>query len=436
MIPSRRLVALAAIPALLSLALAVDSRLLPVLLAMDLVLVLLAGVDALWGRRLALDVEREAPAVFSIGRHNPVKLEIRSRTRRALHIELVDDLFAGSSSPDLPLRTRIVSRGRAHLTYRVRPTRRGEYVLGDHHIRAISPLGLWRRQVRMVDKRRVKVYPDVKAVRTYDLLARQQREAALVRAIRRRGGESEFERLREYSKDDEYRSIDWKATARRHKLIAREYQLERNQSVICMLDCGRLMTAETGGLSQLDHALNATLMMAHVAARSGDQVGMLAFADKVLSWVPPAAGAQTNQRIIQASYDLHPDLVDPNYGAAFDLLGARARRRALVILFTQLIDDVSAKTVLSRMRSLLPRHLPLCVLLRDDDVDQLAEPAQGHDKSLDYYVRAAAAETLLWQGRIVNELRAGGALVLNVSPRQLTPALINHYLEIKTRQLL
>ena len=115
------------------------------------------------------------------------------------------------------------------------------------------------------------------AVRAYELLARQSRENLLVRAVRLRGGENEFERLREYQRDDEYRNIDWKATARRGRLIVREYQQERNQTVVCLLDCGRLMTAESDGLAQLDHALNAVLMLAHVAARAGDQLGLLAF---------------------------------------------------------------------------------------------------------------------------------------------------------------
>src|SRR5262249_28313954 len=154
--------------------------------------------------------------------------------------------------------------------YRVRPTRRGAHALGDLHVRYASPLGLWIRQIRVQAELPVKVYPDVQAVRAYELLARQDRDPSGLRASRRRGGESEFERLREYRREDEFRSIDWKATARQKKLIAREYQLESNQSILFLLDAGRLMTAETDGLSLFDHALNATLMLSHVASRAGD----------------------------------------------------------------------------------------------------------------------------------------------------------------------
>src|SRR6185295_368218 len=164
---------------------------------------------------------------------------------------------------------------------------------------------------------RVKVYPDVQAVRAYELLARQDRDPSGLRASRRRGGESEFERLREYRRGDEYRAIDWRATARRQKLIAREYQLESNQSILFLLDAGRLMTAEAHGLSLFDHALNATLMLSHVAARAGDRVGLLAFADAVKSYAPPSGGAGAARQIVQAGYDLHPDLVETNYAIAF-----------------------------------------------------------------------------------------------------------------------
>jgi uncharacterized protein (DUF58 family) len=304
-------------------------------------------------------------------------------------------------------------------------------------VRYPTPLGLWRRQLRLSAKSRVKVYPDVQQVRAYDLLARQDREHSMMRTARRRGGESEFERLREYNQDDEFRAVDWKATARHRKLIAREYQLERNQSLMFLLDCGRLMTAETGGLSHLDHALNATLMMAHVAGRGGDHVGLLAFDQTVRAYLPPAGGARASQRIIQASYDLHPALVEPDYAAAFEQLARRCRKRTLVILFTQVVDDVSAAEMARLVRGLLPRHLPLCVLLRDVDVDRIAEPAgPPAPNELDVYLRGAAAELIAWREKLLRDLKASGVLVLDVAPGELTPALIRRYLEIKARQLL
>jgi uncharacterized protein (DUF58 family) len=404
------------------------------MLGLDAGLLALAAIDAIRARGRLVTVAREAPKVLSVGRDNPVRLYIRSRARRPLLVHLVDDLPDGAASTDLPARVLLGPGAAATHTYHLRPSRRGAHALGDHHVRYRSPLGLWQRQLRIPASDAVKVYPDVKAVRTYELLARQNRDAALMRAVRLRGGESEFERLREYRKDDEYRTIDWKATARRQRLIAREYQQERNQSIVCLVDCGRLMTTESrtsAGLSHLDHALGAVLMMSHVAARSGDQVGLLAYDSEVRAFVPPAGGRRATERLIQATYDVHPALVEPDHRAAFTVLSRRVRRRALVVLFTQVIDDVAAQTVLRLMRSLAPRHLPLIALLRDGALDATAESPRS-----DLYLRGAAAEAILWRERLARDLKAGGALVLHTLPERLTPALVNRYLEIKAQQML
>jgi uncharacterized protein (DUF58 family) len=438
LIPTPRLVLLALAPLALAFALAFDNTLLAPMLAADGGLVFLALLDAALASGRSIVIAREAPAVLSVGRANAVRLRLRSTAARRLEVTVNDDRPPYVAVADLPARATLAARGRATVTYHLSPSRRGAVELGDHTVRYASPLGLWQRQLRLPARDTLKVYPDVTAVRVYELLARQSRENLLVRAVRLRGGENEFERLREYGRDDEYRNIDWKATARRGRLIVREYQQERNQTVVCLLDCGRLMTAESEGLAQLDHALNAVLMLAHVAARGGDQLGLMAFDARVRTYLAPAGGRRAAQRIAQAMYDVHPSLVETDFEGAFTELTKRLRKRALVVLFTQVIDDVSAKTVLRQVRSLRPRHLPVCVLFRDTDLDRLAEPGAGLATAPDgdLFVAGAAAETILWRERLVRDLKAGGALVLHVPPRQTTPAIINRYLQIKAQHLL
>jgi uncharacterized protein (DUF58 family) len=438
LIPTPRLVLLALAPLALGIAMAIDPSLLSPMLAADGGLLALALLDAFLASGRSITVTREAPAVLSVGRANPVRLRLRSTARRRLDVTVTDDRPADVSVRDLPGRATLEPRGRATVVYHLHPSRRGAVELGDHHVRYPSPLGMWQRQLRLPARDTLKVYPDVTAVRVYELLARQSRENLLVRAVRLRGGENEFERLREYQRDDEYRNIDWKATARRGRLIVREYQQERNQTVVCLLDCGRLMTAESGGLAQLDHALNAVLMLAHVAARAGDQLGLMAFDARVRAYLPPAGGRRAAQRVAHAMYDVHADLVETDFEAAFTELSKRLRKRALVVLFTQVIDDVSAQAVLRQVRGLRPSHLPLCVLFRDPDLDQMAEPGGGLAAAPDgeLFVAAAAAETILWRERLVRDLKTGGALVLHVPPRQTTPAIINRYLQIKAQHLL
>jgi len=438
-VPSTRLALLAVVPFLLGAVAALETSLVWPMLIADVVVVAIAAFDTWLGRRILVRAEREPPRIFSVGRANQVRLHLHSTARRPLAVQVNDDCATGLVADGLPATVVVPATGHALVTYHIKPTRRGLYELTDHHLRWATPLGLWWRQLRIAARHPVRVYPDVQAVRTYEMLARQSLENRMVRTVRLRGGENEFEGLRDYQRDDEYRAIDWKATARKQKLIAREYQQERNQSVLCMLDCGRLMTAETAeasGLSHLDHALNATLMLSHVATRAGDQVGLLAFDARVRAYLPPQSGRRAAQRVVAASYDIHATMVETDFEAAYSYVSQRLRKRSLVVLFTQVIDDISARSVVRTVRGLGPRHLALCVLFRDESLDAMAEPPASDKKPADLHQRAAAAEAILWRDRLVRELQEAGALVLHVSPRKLTPTLINRYLRIKAQRLL
>jgi len=434
LVPARSLVILLLVPLALGALTLLDRTLLLPMLAADGAILAVAGLDAFFARKPLIFVAREAPEVLSVGRLNRVRLSARSIASRKLRVRVTNDLFADAEAHGLPLELDLPAGRSVTGDYQLEPRRRGAYVLGDLYARYSSPLGLWQRQLRFPASSTVRVYPDLKRIRTFELLARHNREYAFLRATRLKGGESEFERLRDYARDDEYRALDWKATARRQKLTSREYQLESNQNLVFMLEAGRLMTAEVGGLSHFDHALNATLMLAHVALRGGDRVGLVGFDDVLRAFVAPAAGPSAGRRLIQATYGLQPRLVEPDYDAAFEQVALRVRKRSLVILFTQVVDEVLAGLIVRRTRALLRRHLPLVVMFRDSDVEQLLEPRGGED--LELYTRGAAAELLRWRESVLKELRRAGALVLDVAPTELTGSLINRYLEIKARQLL
>lgn len=435
MIPSRTLVLLLIAPLCLGLAVTVDASLVWPMLAVDGAIVFAALLDAVLARRRLVTVSRSVePGVFSLGRPNVVRLEFRSSASRTLKVDVNEDLFDHAVAEGLPLSVELPPRGRASATYRVVPGRRGQYALGDHWVRHRSPLGLWIRQLRIRAEDGVRVYPDVQAVRAYDLLARQNRENQMVRATRIRGGESDFECLREYTRDDEFRSIDWRATASKRKLITRQYQLERNQSIVFALDCGRLMTARTDGLPLFDHALNSALMLGHVAVRAGDNVGLFTFSDEVHAFVAPSTGPQVARRLVQATFATHAGLRESNVQAAFVRVAAQLRKRSLIVLFTQVIDDTSATELLRTVRGLHPRHLPLCIIFRDPDLEAAVRPHSDRPEA--YYQAAAAAELLTARDKLLRSLHQAGALVLDVEPRQLTSALINRYLDIKVRHLL
>ncbi|HWZ93032.1 MAG TPA: DUF58 domain-containing protein, partial [Polyangiaceae bacterium] len=265
-VPSRSLLWLASVPLLATVLALLDGRFQQLAFAVDLGIAALAALDALLARSGRIHVVRRAPDVMSLQRRNEVELTVRSSARRKLIVTIQDDLFDGAVASDLPLTLELGPFASRQARYYVEPSQRGAFALGDHHVRHPSPLGLWLRQLRVQSRAPLKVYPDLRQIQLFDELARESRELEWVRSSKRSGGEVEFSRLRDYVPGDEYRAVDWKATARRQKLTTREYQLESNQNILFMLDAGRMMTGMDGGISRFDHALNATLMLAHVAA--------------------------------------------------------------------------------------------------------------------------------------------------------------------------
>jgi uncharacterized protein (DUF58 family) len=256
-----------------------------------------------------------------------------------------------------------------------------------------------------------------------------------VRRSRRLGTDNEFERLRDYIEGDDPRHIDWRASARRSKLTSRAFQHNQSQRIIFLIDCGRLMAGDTGdGLSPLDHAFNAMLLLAHVALIRGDQVGLLAFSDRVRAYVPPGGGPRRINRLVHSVHNVFPEMVEPRYDRAFIELEQRCRKRSLVVLMTNLFDELSAQLAGEYLRNLTGRHLPLGVFLRDHDLFAIADKAPGDGMGL--YQGAAAAALLNWRERVLAGLRLRGVLTVDVFPEELTAVLVNRYLEIKARHLL
>ncbi len=440
MIPTGRLALLfggglvLAVAAALERLLDMPSHFLGPLIGWDAAVAAIAAADLAGVWKLRVEASRTVPSVLSVGRPNPASIQLRSRMRRTLSIEVTDDGSQDVIATGVPATVHMAPGSTSTWRYALVPSRRGSHTLGDLWLRVGSPFGLWKRQVRVPASRPVRIYPDLQAVRIYEKLVREARDERFTRVTRRRGGESEFERLREYTRDDDARRIDWKATARRGLVIVREYQLERNQNVVFLLDLGRLMTAESSGLSHLDHALNATLMLSDVSVRAGDHVGLVAFDTNLRTFLPPEGGANVLKKIVRASYDFFPSLVEPDYRTVFATLKTRLRKRSLLVLFTQIQDEAAQKQFVPLVRALAPTHLPLCVVFRDESVESLLSPDRTTESDL--YTRGAAASEVLWREHLVEDMRRAGALVLHVRPADLTQQLIARYLEIKSRQLL
>jgi uncharacterized protein (DUF58 family) len=260
--------------------------------------------------------------------------------------------------------------------------------------------------------------------------ARRRREPG-VTPVRRLGEGRLFESLREWVSGDDVRNIDWKATARRGKLIARQYEAERRQQVLLVLDTGRLLSGEIAGVARLDYVVQAALELAYAAVQHDDNVGVMAFADGVQFFVPPQRGRAGLRRVLDVLTVVEPTLVEPDYPGAFRYLAVRNRKRALTVLFTDVIDRFASEALVAHVATLRPRHLPLAVTLRNPELDAVAglRPVGIEDA----FRKAAAEELLRAREDALTHIRRAGVLVLDVAPQRAAQAVVASYLDLKRR---
>jgi uncharacterized protein (DUF58 family) len=402
----------------------------------DLALLAAAYLDYRRARDVAgAEVARRLPRRLMIGAENEVQIAIANPAPRKVTFTIKDEY-----PPELELRgervlTATPKRGEAVVSYRLFAAARGDYGFGDVVLRWRSPWGLVIRQARIPAAESVKVYPNLNEARKQELFAQRNRQLlAGLRRTKVRGQGREFESLRDYVRGDELRHISWMATARRGRLITRQYQVERNQSIVVMLDAGRLMTSRIAQLSKLDHAIQAALSVSYVATHGGDNIGLLVFARQVVSFLPPQRGHAQMQAMLEALYNIKPQMIEPSYARAFQHFARNCKRRSLVIILTDLVDRDASAELLAYTATLLPRHLPLIVTIGDKDLHSLV--AQVPRAAADVYRQSVAEELLQQREEALARITELGGLALDVPAGQLSFQLVNKYLEVKERGLL
>lgn len=409
-----------------------------VAVVVDLFMLLTAAVDFVWiylHANRGIEVTRSIPRTCSLGVPVTSEITVENRTGLFLRGSVRDDLPEYFESNPGEHKLRLPPQGQMTAQRKLKPGRRGAFTLEQAYLKFASPLRLWTRYLTLPVRSSLNVYPDMKQLSDYALLARTNRLSLIgVRKTRRVGQDNEFERLRDYTRDDSYRHIDWRSTARRNKLTVRQFQNEQSQRVIFLLDCGRMMVNQHAGYTLLDHALNATLMMAYVALSQGDSVGMLCFSDAIHSYIPPRGGKSQMNRLIQAGFDQFPRLVESRYDQAFLYVTSHCKRRSLVVLETNVIDEVNAGAVVDYLTNINGQHLPLGVLLRDREMFDAADSPDGGP--FEMYRAAAAADILLWRDQVLRDLVHRGVLIVDAFPEELTAPLVNQYLEVKAKHLL
>jgi uncharacterized protein (DUF58 family) len=440
MLPSQRVYGLLLVGMVIATALAAvwpsESRLLVsvlVLLCMDGFVLGLMGLDGWRSRRDRVTIAREPLHRLSIGRDNPVVLAVQSQTKSAT-IQIRDAYPGADFEVSIPtLDATLQANTSQKLTYTVKPLRRGEYQWGNIHVRQQSAWGLAWLDWKIPQDQKVAVYPDLLGLRSLSIRLALQ-SAGAMRQRKRMGMGTEFAELREYSTGDDPRLIDWKATARKSRPLIRVLEPEQEQTLIILLDRGRLMTAQVQGLKRFDWGLNATLSLALAGLNRGDRVGVGVFDRTIHTWIPPERGQNHLSRLIDRLTPIQPEFLEPDYLGAVTTLVSQQTRRALVVIITDIVDTTASAELLSSIGRMTPRYLPFCVALRDPQVDRQAHQFTSDPSAT--YTRAIALDLLAQRQIAFASLKRKGVLFLDAPANQISDQLVERYLQLKQRNQL
>jgi len=382
-----------------------------------------------------LKVRREFDPVLSVRSANKIQLTLTNESLDAISGTIRDEppTQFQASQREFPLD--IGPEREIEIEYTLTPDERGGESFKGTFVRLACPLGLVVKQARLETEEPIRVYPNVLALREFDLLKQKGRLREMgIRRSRMRGLGTEFESLREYAEGDDYRKIDWKASARHNKLVVRQFEQERNQAVVIVIDIGRYMLSEVNGVRKLDHALDACLMLTNAAAHAGDFVGLLVYSDVVRRYIPPKKGRNQIGMIIEALHDLVAEPIESDPAAAFAFLASRWKRRSLVVTFTDLEDPDRARALAAALGPQARRHLLLIARVSDPRLKEAVDPPM--EKLEDMYISAAAGLLVSDRKAATSVLRASNIHNLESEPQDLTASLVSYYFDVKERSLL
>ena len=409
-----------------------------VALGYDLALIAVAIIDARLSQLpKGVRITREFAGRFAVGAENEVHINVQNAQPHPISLVVKDEYPPQMKLSGLrEAHMRVDGQSSAALVYGLTPPKRGRFEFGQIAVRFLSRWNLVWKETRVGEAvTAVKVYPNMRRAREAELKALGSR--SLVSSHRKtswRGEGREFESLRDYVRGDELRHISWSATARRGKLTTRQYQVERDQTILIAIDGGRLMTARIEQETKLDSAVHAALALMSAAARAGDNAGLLVFGRKIKAFLPPSRGHDHIDAALEALYSIEPEMIEPSYSRAFEYIAANSKRRSLVIVITDLVDEEGSKELLTSLRLLRPRHLPLVVTIADRDLRAVVSNAP--ETARDLFTQSVAEEIMHLREGALRLVESQGGLALDVTAAALAPALLEKYLQVKERGLL
>jgi len=405
---------------------------LKIILGFDFAVLAIAFLDARHVKSQRVEVIRQNLARMSINRDNPVNISVAASDKiKQNAIITICDYYPSSFEASQPTLSAIITPNTTQeLSYSVRPFSRGEFSWGDIQIRQLGAWGLAWHEWKVPAVQKVAVYPDLLALRSLSIKLTLQSTGAM-RNKKRFGLGTEFSELREYAIGDDPRLIDWKATARRDRPLIRVLEPEQEQTLIILLDRGRLMTQKVQSINRFDYGLNATLCLALAGLNRGDRVGVGVFDRQMHTWIPPERGQKQLSKLIEKLTPIQPEMIESDYVNAVTMVANQQSRRALVVVITDIIDSTASSELLSALGRLRSRYLPFCITLRDPQVDIIANTINLDLASA--YTRSVALDLIAQRQVAFASLQQKGVLILDAPANQISDLLVDRYLNLKAR---
>ena len=411
--------------------------LLPVAKLSLLVIIAVFLIDALLLFRVQKGVyaRRICPDKLSNGDENELQIYLENYYNFTIHISVIDELPPQFQKRDLHFDLSIKGRETKILNYHLRPVKRGEYIFGAVNVYVSGDLGLIRRRFRFSQDKMVPVYPSFIQMMKYELLAISNNLKELgIKKIRKIGHSMEFEHIKEYVVGDDYRTVNWKATARRGMLMVNNYQDEKSQQVFCLIDKGRVMKMPFEGMTLLDYAINASLAMANIAIKKDDKAGLITFQHKINAIVPASKRGVQMHNIMETLYNQKTGYKESDYSVLYNTIKYKIKHRSLLILFTNFETVSSMERQMPYLRKLASHHLLVVVFFENTTLTSLTDITPTNVEEV--YRKTIAEKFAFDKKLIVKELKAHGIQTVLTAPQNLTVNTINKYLELKARGLI
>lgn len=369
---------------------------------------------------------------FSISDDNKVILSLDNKYPFPVRVSIIDEIPVQFQNRDWLRKIKIGANEKHQLEYLLKPTSRGEYVFDNINVYVHAPLQLVKRRYIFSAKETVKVYPSYIQMRRYQLLAVSNRlQEVGVKRIRRLGHSMEFEQIKEYVRGDDYRTINWKATARKDALMVNNYTDERSQQIYCLINKGRVMKMPFGGLTLLDHAINASLVLCNVALVKQDKAGLITFAENLDTFVQADKKTTQMNLVLETLYRQQTRFMEPDFEKLFSVIRNRITNRSLLILFTNFESLESLQREMTALKKIARYHLLLVVFFENTELKSIIEKKAS--KMEEIYIKTIAEKFAFEKRLMVKELHKNGILSILTTPENLTVNTVNKYLELKTR---